>query len=337
MGFTESGLKLHMNAKRTEQFNAMIFKTNIKQRQEIRAKYKELYQENLMEVISDKFRWHQIYKEMLSLLMMTKQELYTHCIEVAVKSMKDVKILSSLMCIQDNKTLEQIRTSYNKQHGHTLEHRIDSLTKNIWGKRTAINKFLLKIINLKRRENKNGFDWIDVELVRKDASNLLLMAMSDHKTGKKGLEFKNIFCNIFSKRSFEHLYFVAMQFEASSVSSLTLYEYTMNVYEHTKDDMFYAIGSMLLWLTKRDDFYANLLGDAVYHHGPKRVMFLWIIADRHCIDLRNIIDKYGRMALQKWIKYDFMRKDADAARLVGILSGLHVDRTWLDESCYLSL
>merc|ERR1712228_241821 len=183
------------------------------------------------------------------------------------------------------KTLKAIEKIYNARHGQTL---------------------------------KNG---IDLDLVKRDASNLLLASISDNMN-KKDCEHKNVFHEIFTKRSFNHLYFVAIQFEKSSVAKSSLYTVVKNVYKATKDKMFFAIGAILLWLTRRDEFYANLFGNAVYRHGPSYCMFLRIIVERHGIDLKNIIDKYGRMALQKWIRYDFGKKDADAALLVKILCGL---------------
>eukprot|EP00483_Globobulimina_turgida_P005638 UN05648 len=163
-----------------------------------------------------------------------------------------------------------------------------------------------------------------MDLVKKDASNLLLatVAMSAGTLNKNS----NVFAEIFSGRSFKHLYFVSQEFELSNVNEteLSLYETVMDIYDETNDKLFYAIAQILLWLTKRDEFYANLFADSIYKHGPSYVMFFRIIVERHEIDLKNIIDKYGRIAFGKWMQYDFMKKDIDAAMLVKILCGMHV-------------
>lgn len=100
--YIDTGLKLHMTSKRIEQFNNIIFQTSIKQRQLIRDEYTKLYADDLMNVIAKKFQYHQIYKQLISLLFMTELEVYTYCIEIAVRSMKNVKLLSSLLLIHDN-------------------------------------------------------------------------------------------------------------------------------------------------------------------------------------------------------------------------------------------
>ena len=100
--YIDTGLKLHMTSKRIEQFNNIIFQTNIKQRQLIRDEYKKLYADDLMDVIAKKFQYHQIYKQLVSLLFMTEIEVYVYCIEIAIRSMKNVKLLSSLLLIHDN-------------------------------------------------------------------------------------------------------------------------------------------------------------------------------------------------------------------------------------------
>ena len=113
--YIDTGLKLKMNAKRMEQFNNIIFQTNIAQRQLIKDEYKKLYEEDLLAVIDKKFQWHQIYKQLLSLLMMNNIEFHTYCIETAVRNIKSVKLLSSLILIHDNQVwsrLDLFATNY---------------------------------------------------------------------------------------------------------------------------------------------------------------------------------------------------------------------------------
>eukprot|EP01084_Bolivina_argentea_P029712 55163_1 len=206
--YIDTGMKLKMTAKRMEQFNNIIFKTDIKQRQLIKTEYHKLYNEDLMSIISNKFTWHQIYKELLSLLMMSNQQLNTHIIETVLRTMKDIKLLCSILCICDNKNLKEIQALYNARHGNSLDKRVDSLTSNMWGKITPINKFLLQLLKCERKED-NGLNMndIDMDLVKKDASNLLLTIISVIDNKKKKLD-SDIFHEIFSKRSFNHLYFV---------------------------------------------------------------------------------------------------------------------------------
>lgn len=212
-----------------------------------------------------------------------------------------------------------------------MEQRIDALTSNMWGKKTEINGLFMKILKCERDQDGDGsgMNGVDMDLVGKDASNLLLMTISDYNQGGKKKKKKmkmdmNVLIEIFGKRSFNHIYFVAKQYELSSVSSLSLYEAMNGLYEETKDKIYYGIGQLLLWLTSRDEYYADLLGDSIYKNGPSYCMFLRLIVERHNIDLKTVIDKYGRIALMKWIKYDFIKKDSDAAMLVQILCGLQV-------------
>ena len=43
---------------------------------------------------------------------------------------------------------------------------------------------------------------------------------------------------------------------------------------------------ILHYVTNKNEFYANLLGESLYNHGPSYVIFLTIIVKRHRIDLK---------------------------------------------------
>ena len=121
------------------------------------------------------------------------------------------------------------------------------MTKNMWGAKSEINKFLLEIMKYKRHEikdkndekkdekddekklnddnhddlnypqlMKNRKDLVDMELVKKDASTLLLASISKENMNK------DIFFKVFTLRSFEHIKEIANQLELSSISSTSL-------------------------------------------------------------------------------------------------------------------
>lgn len=242
-------------------------------------------------------------------MILSEEEFIAKWIEVALKK-KDVNLLTLIICTQTNESLQRVTQIFDSQNKKSMKSKINGLTSNIFHKRN-INKFLLGLLDAKRT---NDNDQIDMELVEKDVDLII-----DASKSKKQLN-KETYIDIFTKRSFEHLYFVANKFQEKMECKSTLIDVVKSLYKESSETG-YAITVILYFALRRYELFANSLAQAIHEPGPNFVMFLRIIVERCEIDLSNIKQTYGDNALKNFIELNVKVKDLDAANIVNKLCG----------------
>ena len=248
-------------------------------------------------------------RELLVFLIMNEDEFVVKWIEVAIKK-KDVNLLTLIICTQTNESLQKVTKIFDEGHKKSMKSKINGLTSNIFHKRN-INKFLLKLLEAKRL---NDDDQIDINLVDSDVDHIINASKS-----KKQLN-KEVYIEIFTQRSFEHLYFVAKKFEQKMECKSSLIDVVKSLYKESSETG-YAIIVILYFATRRYELFSNCLAQTIHEPGPNFVMFLRIIVERCEIDLENIIKLYGENALKNFIQLNLKNKDINAANIVNKLCG----------------
>eukprot|EP01084_Bolivina_argentea_P046914 86399_1 len=293
--------------KRINAFTDMVLSTNKKQRQLIKQQYETKYKYSLSKTIEKQFKG--TMRELLLFLMMSENEFIVKWIELSIKK-KDINLLTLIICTQTNETLQIVCKLFDSQNNKTMVATIDGLTSNIFHKRN-INIFLLKLLDGKRN---NDNDKIDMNIVENDVKHLLNASKS-----KKELN-KETYINIFTQRSFQHLYFVAKLFENKIETKCSLIDTVKALFKESSETG-YAICVVLYFATRKFELFSNCLAQGIHEPGPYYVMFLRIIVERVEIDFTNIIQLYGVNALKNFIQLDIKPKDNNAANIINKLCG----------------
>ena len=153
-----------------------------------------------------------------------------------------------------------------------------------------------------------------MNLVDEDVNHIV-----DASKSKKKLN-KETFIEIFTKRSFEHLYFVAHKFEQKMESKSTLIDVVKSLFKESSETG-YAVIVILYFATRRFELFSNSLAQAIHEPGPNFVMFLRIVVERCETDFANIKQVYGENALKNFIDLKVKSKDIDAAHIINKLCG----------------
>eukprot|EP00484_Ammonia_sp_Unknown_P008740 CAMPEP_0197079606 /NCGR_PEP_ID=MMETSP1384-20130603/213709_1 /TAXON_ID=29189 /ORGANISM="Ammonia sp." /LENGTH=516 /DNA_ID=CAMNT_0042518483 /DNA_START=18 /DNA_END=1566 /DNA_ORIENTATION=+ len=320
-------------------FTEVVLATTRQQRLALGNHYESRYGMTLQKVIEKYFRG--AIRELLIFLVMSENEFTVRWIELAIKK-KDVNLLTFIICTQMPQRLDEIRNLYNSQNKKTMKSKINGLTSNIFHKRN-INKFLMDVLDGKRplcdepidmnqvakiARNINKFlmdvldgkrplcdEPIDMNQVAKDCKDLW-----DGSQSKESLK-KGVYREIFTQRSFQHIYCVAEKFRDDHGTSL--FDTVSKVWKESSETG-YAIGVILNFSTRRVDLFAETLSEAVREPGPNFVMLFRVIVERCETDLADIIQRYGYIALKNWIKYDVQPKEPDIAKILNKLLDFRV-------------
>jgi len=284
--------------KRNNIFQKMVLYSTKSERIAIRNHYYKKYKVSLERVIQRNFNG--TFRQILLYSIMSNEQLIVNDIEYALKN-KNINKLSTILCTLDNNILKSVENSFNTSIYHktkSLKQWTHNITSNIFYKRN-INKFLLNILNGKR-QNDGFVDMKKIEMDVKTLYNQLKHANKDNLN-------KEYLINMFTTRSFEHLYYISLKYEQKYNKSLVS---TLKPLFKKSSETGYAIILILNYSVKKYRVYSTFLARAIHEHSNDGYgFFLRFIMLHYDYDLKNIIEDYGYSALNSWIKLELKDRD----------------------------
>ena len=268
----------------------------------------------IMIVIFSIFRnFHGTFRQLLLYGMMNNEELLVTEIEYALKH-KNINQLSSILCTLDNETLKSVQNAFNKSPHHknkNLREWTNNITSNLFYKR-SINKLLIRILDGKREND----GYVDMKKINKDVKILYKQLL--YATKQSDIN-KELFIKLFTVRSFEHLYYVSLKYQ--QLFGRSLYDTLKSVFNESSATG-YALLLILKYSINKYDVYTSFLAKSLYSNDGYE-SFMRFIMFHYDYDLKNIIDKYGKSALDSWIKLELRNKGkVDTADIILKFTGL---------------
>mmetsp|Transcript_47456 Transcript_47456/g.42549 ORF Transcript_47456/g.42549 Transcript_47456/m.42549 type:complete len:421 (-) Transcript_47456:65-1327(-) len=297
--------------KRIQAFKNMVLTTTKSDRIAIRIHYRQKYKVSINRIITKNFGG--AFRQLLLYSMMNNDELMVNEIEYALKH-KNINQLSSVLCTLDNETLKSVQNAFNKSPYHknkNLRQWTNGLTSNLFYKR-SINKLLIRILDGKREND--GF--VDMKKINKDCKILYKHLVNATKQSDIN---KELLIKLFTARSFEHLYYVSLKYE--QLYGKSLYDQLKSVFNDSSSTG-YAILLILRYCINKYDVYASFLAKSLYTNDGYESLMRFIMF-HYDYDLTNIIDKYGKSALDSWVKLELRNKGkVDTANIISKFAGL---------------
>jgi len=138
---------------------------------------------------------------------------------------------------------------------------------------------------------------MDEQQVKADTTALMLQ-MTKPKIDKE------VFVDVFTCRSLQHLARVAAQFKLSADQELL---YALNQRFKASSESGLACRTLLRYATARHDVFCHLLDQVMRSPGLNYENLTWFVVE-HCeMDLATIVERFGAVKLRQWLDRHFQR------------------------------
>lgn len=240
------------------------------QRQEIKRKYKSLYGRDLVEDIKSELGGN---FEDLCIALLTPQITYlADCLYEAIKGTgTDEKCLIEILSSQENREIEDIRSSFKQKYNKELE---DCLCSDTSGQ---FRTLLRSLLSAEREETVE----IDFEMAEMDAQRLF-----DGGVGKLGVE-DDVFTKILCSRSRAQLQETLDAYERIAGHSLAA-----AIRSEFSGDAQETLLAIIYCMKNKNKYFAKQLKDSLKGLGTDDAALIRILVSRSEIDLEDVKEAY---------------------------------------------
>lgn len=263
----------------------IITKRSNQQRQLIEKEYKTHFGRDLISDLKSETSGN--FENLLIALMTPSMEFYIKQIFSAIDGLgTDEDVLIEFLCGLSNAEMHTICHAYRQKYRKEMESDIVGDTSG------HFKRLLVALSTGGRDENKP----VDVELVRRDASDLL--RAGELKIGTDESAFNLVFC----RRSYAHIKAVNEEYKTLTghyLDKAIESEFSGSI----RDGLLAVLGHSV----NKYEYYASLLHKSMVGLGTNDNQLIRTIVNRSEIDLLNVKEafeqKYGK-SLKSWIKGD---------------------------------